>query len=206
MTIASAGTGTRVVGAFHATRPLHDRLQALDTWRITTAHSDLATTLAELLGGHSTFSADRFDVQTAAHAVPAVVRTPGDLTWDLRQNGPHGLLHHCDGTYLLTPADRRGTPCGCPPLLTDRKIRAHTGTGPTPRTILRFYLADHPWLGAFRFESASWHLAQTIPALTTRLATDGPTLCQLTIKTTEFTTASGLRLPTHTPAITLGAQ
>ena len=50
------------------------------------------------------------------------------------------------------PGRQARTPLRLPPLLADRKILAHNGTGPAPRTTLRFHLASHPHLGAFHFE------------------------------------------------------
>ena len=206
MTETATRTGASTVGTFHATCPSHDRPRALDTWLITTDHADLATALTEHLGGQITTepTAGRLEVQTAARAVPIVVHGPGDLTTDLRQSGPRGLVHHCDGTHFLTPADRHGRPCGCPSSLAARKLRAHSGTGPAPYTLLRFYLADYVYLGVFRFTSASWHLAGAIPPLKARLTADGPSSGRLLIEKSEFSTPSGLRLPIHSPAITLG--
>ena len=202
MTTTTARTAPDVgtVGTFHATAPRHGRGHDLDGWHITTDLPDLASKLTEVLSGKIiTTAAGGFKINTAARSVPILVNGPADLVSDLCQPGPTGLLHHCNGTHHLSPADKHGAPCGCPPLLADRKIRAHNGTGPAPHTSLRFHLATHPHLGAFHFESASWPLALTAPALTTQ----GPTLCHLTIRVMEFTTASGLRLPTPIPAITV---
>ena len=199
MTTTTAPASMGTVGTFHSTAPLHGRGRDLDTWHITTDLPDLASKLAEVLGGKITIAAGGFKINTAASSVPILVNGPANLVSDLRQPGPTGLLHHCNGTHHLSPADKHGTLCGCPPLLADRKIRAHNGTGPVPRTTLRFHLASRPHLGAFHFESTSWPLALAIPTLTTQ----GPTLCHLTIQVSEFTTASGLQLPTSIPAITV---
>ncbi|MEU0008380.1 hypothetical protein ABZ079_30045 [Streptomyces sp. NPDC006314] len=67
---------------------------------------------------------------------------------------------------------------------------------------LSFRLADAYALGGFRLSSASWDLAESVPALMAALSgTDGDALCELAAETVEFTTRDGVALSYCRPSI-----
>ncbi|MFI5616201.1 hypothetical protein [Streptomyces sp. NPDC051567] len=98
----------------------------------------------------------------------------------------------------------KGRPCGCPPLLEDRKLAARNGRGPTPSTDITFRIAAAPMLGTFRFMTGSWHLAVQLSDLTDALErVDGPAVCDLTIELVVHTTKTGRSFCYRKPVVTV---
>lgn len=196
----------RLVGRFHALRIVRNRPESLPGWRVTTTDRAVANIVAELLGGHpeeAHASGDsHIEVLTPATAVQVIIDGPDALSTGLELWGEQGLAHHCDGAEFLSPDSDRGRPCGCPPHLAERKALSMRGQGPAPRTVIYFRLAETHQLGEFRFESTSWKLhADTSRIITTLGKVGNPTTCELSIRTVEFTTTSGLRIPYRNPAV-----
>ncbi|MFC3573100.1 hypothetical protein ACFOZ0_07370 [Streptomyces yaanensis] len=73
---------------------------------------------------------------------------------------------------------------------------------PKPIVRVAFRLADAYDLGGFRLSSASWDLAESVPALRSALAhPPGDALCELAAGTVEFTTRDGATLSYCRPSI-----
>ncbi|WP_369366176.1 hypothetical protein AB5J72_22430 [Streptomyces sp. CG1] len=73
---------------------------------------------------------------------------------------------------------------------------------PKPSIRLSFRLADAYALGGFRLSSASWDLAESVPALRAALSgIGGDALCELAAETVEFTTRDGAALSYCRPSI-----
>ncbi|MER7752688.1 hypothetical protein [Kitasatospora sp. NPDC097643] len=73
-----------------------------------------------------------------------------------------------------------------------------------PAISVRFRLAHGYQLGAFRFRSASWDLAETVMDVQHALAqTDGRSLCKLSLQLVRFTARDGVEMAFCKPALTV---
>ncbi|MFD5620729.1 hypothetical protein [Streptomyces yangpuensis] len=105
---------------------------------------------------------------------------------------------------FLSPKAKTGQPCGCPPLLEDRKLAARDGRGPPPSVDITFQIAAAPELGAFHFRTASWQMAAQRSDLTDALErVDGPKVCDLTIELVVYTTTAGRDVCYRKPVVTV---
>lgn len=185
------------VGRFRAGRMVGRTPESLSEWRVTTGDPEVASAIVQLYGGVAeeweTTGEDGLEVLTNATTVRIVVDGSRDLKADMRQYANSMLFHHCDGVEFISPEEKRGEACGCPPLFQDRKDLARSG-GPKPNIDLRFRLAEDVDLGYFRFVSSSWDLVRELATVGDALdATDAPKLCDLTIEPVEFTAKRGPR-------------
>ncbi|WP_052441140.1 recombination directionality factor [Streptacidiphilus anmyonensis] len=194
-----------LAGQFRSGR-LSDQLpESLATWRVTTVSWAVAEQAAGLLGGtitrRDTDEGEAFDVVTNTAEVSVVVDRVDDLRCEMRRWDHTGLVHHCDGTAFLAPADRRGSACGCPASLAERRAKAREGRAPQAFTVTRFRLPELPQLGTFLHESLSWELAQEASALRERLVASGPAVFALRLTQTEFVGPGGIRLAQRRPVL-----
>ncbi|MFJ9671099.1 hypothetical protein ACIRP5_09975 [Streptomyces sp. NPDC101221] len=194
------------VGRFRSGRMVGNRPESLGSWRITTGDPEVADKVSELYGGKpaewETTGEDFNEVITETDKVLIVVDGPGALTADMKLWGRSGLIHHCDGVEFLSPDEDKGQPCGCPPLMEDRKAQAKSGRGPAPNTSLVFRLADDYHLGKFRFQSSSWKLAEVVHEIDAALsAHKGEVLAELSLELVEFTTKAGRDVSYRKPVV-----
>ncbi|MFG2213072.1 hypothetical protein ACGFND_38875, partial [Streptomyces sp. NPDC048638] len=187
-------------GRFHQGRLAEGkRPQALDTWRVTTDDAQVATRLADLHGGQLSPNdgggESAYEVLTARETVRILVDGPDAVTARMVLWGSRGKIHECDGVVFLSPDDVSGQPCGCPPLLEDRKALAKEGRGPQPSIKLTFRLMASPLLGEFQFLTGSWEAAKRLPQLAEQLdAAEGPVACDFTTELVTLTTKSPSQL------------
>jgi hypothetical protein len=194
------------VGRFRSGRMVGNRPDSLATWRVTTGDPDVADTVARLMGGTpaewETSGEDFHEVLTDTDAAMVVIDGPSALSADMKLWGRSGLIHHCDGIEFLSPEEDRGQPCGCPPLMEDRKAQAKSGRGPQPNTNLIFRLADAYDLGKFRFQSTSWKLAEVVHEIDAALSRhSGEVLAELSLELVEYTTKSGRDVSYRKPVV-----
>ncbi|MFE3144769.1 hypothetical protein [Streptomyces scopuliridis] len=183
------------VGRFRSGRMVGRRPESLNEWRVTSGDPETASAIVQLFGGVAeeweTTGEDALEVLTNAKAVGVIIDGPKSIVSDMRMYANNALFHHCDGVEFLSPEEKRGTACGCPRLLKERKAYAKTG-GPKPNIDMRFRLFDDPDLGYFRFVSSSWDLASALPALTKELeGASGPVHAELRIEEVSFEAKNG---------------
>ncbi|WP_194292724.1 recombination directionality factor, partial [Streptomyces katsurahamanus] len=151
------------VGRFRSGRMVGNRPESLATWRVTTGDPAVADAVSKLMGGTSseweTTGEDFNEIVTETDKILVVIDGSQGVKADMQLWGRSGLIHHCDGVEFLSPEEDKGEPCGCPPLMEDRKAQDKSGRGPKPHTNVVFRLADDYHLGKFRFQSTSWKLA-----------------------------------------------
>lgn len=183
-----------VDGWFRSGLTTGGRVQALSDWRVTCGSSTTATTVAGLLGGSpgtwETTASDRYEVLTDAPSVTVSVDGADCIVTDMRGWDATGLAHHCDGSRFLAPDHRKGTRCGCPETLADRKDHARSGRGPLPNTLVVFRLADAPDAGLFALHSLNWDFAEQAANARTKL-TVGGRVGQLAIQMVGFASSRG---------------
>ena len=180
--------------------------EALKSWRITTPHTMVADSTAQLLGGtvHSLASSgdDVFEVLTDAAEVDIVVDAPSAITTELKLWGRQGLAHHCDGSVFLSTDGRAGSPCGCPASHAERRAMARVGQGPQVYTATRFRLAMLPGIGSFLHESLSWELAEEVSDIRDALGRTGlPAYLRLKLACTKFSNSAGVRVARQRPIL-----
>lgn len=196
-----------IVGKFRsgmltaANRPI-----SLPNWRVTTGDPDVADAVAAALGGESetwdTSGEDIYQVLTKSASVDVIVESGDAIDSRLILWGRSGPIHECDGARYLGPDEDKGQPCGCPPLLTERKAWAKTGRGPAPSISITFRLASNPTLGKFKFTSSSWELAKVAHEYAEALdKVGGPAVCRLSLELVEFTTAAGVDVSFRKPVL-----
>lgn len=118
--------------------------------------------------------------------------------------GSKGITHQCDGLEFLSPEEKKGQPCGCPPVFEDRKVAAKEGRGPTPSISLTFRIAAEPALGEFHFMTSSWQMAAQLSDLTDALKrVNGPAICDLTLELVVYTTKMGRGVCYRKPVVTV---
>lgn len=145
------------------------------------------------------------EVLTRCDRVPVLLDGSGAVSLRMVMRGAGEMFHVCDGTRFLEPAGARGSLCGCPASLADRKAAAQAGRGPMPEVRIGFRLADLPELGVFSLVSSSWELAAELPALTAALDVAAvPALGVLRYGLVEFTTRSGIAVSYRRPVVEVG--
>lgn len=197
-------------GRFHTGRLSKGLPQALDAWRVTTDDAEVAARVAGFLGGEpqpndGTGAAGlAYEVLTSRESVRVLLDGPDAVAAHLVLWGSTGIIHQCDGVEFLSPEERQGQPCGCPPLLEDRKLAARDGRGPMPSVDITFQIAAAPELGLFHFMTASWQMAAQLSDLTDALErVNGPAVCDLTIELVVYTTKAGRSVCYRKPAVTV---
>lgn len=188
------------VGRFRAGRLVGKKPESLDEWRVTTGDPEVASAIVQLFGGVSkeweTTGEDGLEILTTTKAVDVIIDNPRAIQADMRQYSNNNLFHHCDGVEFLSPEERKGTACGCPAALRDRKAHAKMG-GPKPNIDIKFRLYEDPDLGYFRLVTGSWDLVRDLGELTTALEdVGGPAKCELRIDKVSFEAKSGPRAGT----------
>jgi hypothetical protein len=200
---------TAHAGRFHQGRLSDGRPQALDAWRVTTDDADVAARVAGLLGGepqpNGGGSGGRaYEVLTSRESVRVLLDGPDAVTAHLILWGSKGIVHQCDGMEFLSPEDKKGRPCGCPPLLADRKLAARNGRGPTPSVDITFQIAAAPELGTFHFMTSSWQMAAQLSGLADPLErVGGPAVCDLTMELIVYTAKTGGGICYRKPVVTV---
>lgn len=189
-----------VVGRFRSGRMVGKAPESLEHWRITTGDPEVAKAVSGMFGGHpeewETTREDALEVLTNAARVGVIIDnsdpdapavTSKMVLWGMGNK----KIHECDGVEFLDE-DRRGRPCGCPPLLAERKAAAREGYGPKPEVSVKFKLADDPDLGFFRFQSSSWDLVKDLHNVENDLdAVGGPAVVTLSLELVEFVPKGG---------------
>ncbi|MFF1487872.1 hypothetical protein ACIGZH_34775 [Streptomyces sp. NPDC058319] len=196
------------VGRFHSGRVVEGRPQALDTWRVTTGDAEVAARVAGLLGGRPQPNEGgeglTHEVLTKTETVRVLLEGPDAVASHMVLWGSKGIVHRCDGLEFVSPEEKKGQPCGCPPLLADRRLAAREGRGPSPSISLTFRIAAEPALGEFRFVSGSWQLAVQLADLADALErVDGPAVCDLTLELVVCTTKAGRSACYRKPVVTV---
>jgi hypothetical protein len=162
-----------IVGRFRSGRLIKlgtkETPESLNEWRVTTGDPSVADKIAALLGGEveswETDKEDNLQILTDAATVQIVIE-PDGVDASFKQFVPGaGMTHHCDGFTYLSPDTDKGTSCGCPSLIAERKLKAQQMRGPKPSVDVEFRLLDDPELGKFRFNSGSWKLVEALAPL-----------------------------------------
>ncbi|OKI24402.1 hypothetical protein [Streptomyces sp. CB03911] len=183
-----------------------NRPVSLPNWRVTTGDPDVADTVASALGGESetwdTSGEDIYQVLTESPSVDIIVDNGDAIDSRLILWGRSGPIHECNGAVFLGPEEDQGQPCGCPPMLADRKAWAKSGRGPAPSISLTFRLASDPLLGKFKFTSSSWELAKVAHEYAEALdKVGGPAVVRLTLELVEFQTSAGQDVAFRKPVL-----
>ncbi|MFD8415657.1 hypothetical protein ACFV2Q_28535 [Streptomyces sp. NPDC059650] len=197
------------VGRFHVARQRGGKPIAVQAWRVTTENPAVADAVGGLYGGVPRMldAGDEHVVEilTRRDHIPVLLDGRGAISLRMVMRGAGETFHVCDGTRLLEPVGARGSLCGCPASLADRKAAAQAGRGPTPEVRIGFRLADLPGLGAFDLVSTSWELAAELPALAAALDTAAvPVVGVLRYALVEFTTRSGIAASYRRPVVEIG--
>jgi hypothetical protein len=211
-----------VVGRFRSGRLVGKQPESLNEWRVTTGDPAVADVIAQLMGGAveewDTDKEDNLQILTDSKSVEIIIDSSDAIDASMKKFGFQGLEHHCDGVKYLSDDDAElvGTPCGCPPLLQDRKDRAKSGKGPKPSIDVTFKLAAHPEVGYFRFNSGGWSLVNVLHEVIEAIDTTGgreedadgkvtapgkPVRASLTIEHVAYTTKAGRDVAYNMPAI-----
>jgi hypothetical protein len=194
------------VGRFRSGMTQNNRPVSLPEWRVTTGDPDTAEAIAELMGGRpeewDTTGEDAMQVLTDRDSVEIVIDGSKAIRSRMILWGRQGPIHECDGVDFLSPEEDKGKPCGCPPLLVDRKAAAKSGRGPAPSVEVTFRLAEDTELGKFRFVSSSWELVKVLHEVEDALdRVGGPALCKLSLELVEFVTKDGKPVSYRKPVV-----
>ncbi|MFJ3901569.1 hypothetical protein [Streptomyces sp. NPDC090025] len=197
------------VGRFHVARQRDGTPIAVSAWRVTTEDHAVADAVGGLYGGVpqllDTGDEHVLEVLTRRDHIRVLLSGRGAVSLRMVMRGAGETFHVCDGTRFLEPAGARGSLCGCPASLSDRKAAAQAGRGPTPEVRIGFRLADLPELGVFSLVSTSWELAAELPALAAALdAAAVPVGGVLRYELVEFTTRSGIAVSYRRPIVEVG--
>lgn len=200
-------TTTRA-GHFRQGRLSDGRPEALDAWRVTTDDADVAARVAGLLGGvpqpNGGGGGNAHEVLTKRDSVRIIMDGPDAVSVRMLLWSNKKIVHECDGSQFLSPEEKRGQPCGCPPLFEDKRLAARDCLGPMPSIDLAFRIAAAPMLGEFHFMTGSWQLAAQLSDLTNALEhVDGPAVCDLTMELIVFTTKTGRSVCYRKPVVTV---
>ncbi|MGW3229404.1 recombination directionality factor [Kitasatospora sp. NPDC001095] len=185
------------VGRFHSGKQDEEGVPvALNEWRVSTGDPEVASAVSQLFGGTpeetETDKENYIVVDTSTAKVKVIIDGASAISSDLKLWNGSNLIHHCDGVEFLSPEDEAGTPCGCPPLMVDRKAKAKVKRGPSPSISVMFRIADDPDLGIFRFQTGSWKLAEVLHEIENQLDRIGSeALCSLELERVEYTTKNG---------------
>jgi hypothetical protein len=199
------------VGRFHSgTTELDAKGQtipvSLEQWRITTGDPAVADAVAQLYGGKpvetDSTSENFIEVLTSVEGVQIILDGPTAIRSDMKLWNRSKLVHHCDGVEFLSPDDKAGRPCGCPPLFAQRKQEAKDFMGPKPDIRVTFRLADDPELGKFRFQSGSWTMAEVLYQYEDALdRIGGEAVATMRLELVEYTTKKGRNVSYRKPVL-----
>ncbi|NYI06084.1 hypothetical protein [Allostreptomyces psammosilenae] len=182
---------------------------SLAKWRVVTGDPVVAESIGELLGGqpeeYDPTKKEHLHVLTDASSVEIVVDGSSAIEDKLILWGRTGPLHECDGEFFLSPVEDKGKPCGCPPLLADRKELARSGRGPSPSINIRFRLAGPGYeLGVGRLIVTAWTFIETLHEVKEALdQVDGEALCRLEIEHVKYTKKDGTKVEYRKPVVTV---
>ncbi|MFE7273729.1 hypothetical protein [Streptomyces sp. NPDC057623] len=175
------------VGVILFGRRKGNRPEPLDRWRLASEDKTVRDRLEGVL------NSGRFRV---------LLDSADSVQLEMVQWDQSGVIHHCDGAVILSPAERIGTPCGCPLEIEKRKNCAANGLGPQPGVRVEFRIADCPEVGTFAFRSSSWAFFGAAVALKNELAgRGGRVLCNLFIEAVELRSTGGAFLTHFQPLI-----
>ncbi|MFB7675609.1 hypothetical protein ACFC26_29795 [Kitasatospora purpeofusca] len=196
------------VGRFHSGRQDENGVPvALSKWRITTGDPEVAAAVAQLFGGtpvadDESTAENNIEILTDKSKILAILDGPESITSDMKLWNSGNLVHHCDGVEFLSPDDLVGRPCHCPKLMEERKAAAKRKMGPAPSISVLFKLADDPELGAFRFQTGSWKMAEVLHEYDNALTrVGGPALVELSLELVEYTTKKGREVSYFKPVV-----
>ncbi|WP_406324067.1 hypothetical protein [Streptomyces niveus] len=197
-----------IVGRFRSGRLVGKTPEALNEWRVTTGDPVVAELITGLMGGESaewdTDKEDNLEILTDSKSVNIIIDSSDKLDASMKLFGNSGLVHHCDGVEFLSPDEDKGEPCGCPPLLEDRKAKARSGRGPKPSVDLVFKLEASPESGYFRFNSGSWELVKVLHTVIESIDKyDGPVRATLAIENVSYTTKAGRDVSYNKPVVSV---
>ncbi|MGW2269636.1 recombination directionality factor [Streptomyces yangpuensis] len=203
------GSASDPVGRFRVALQRGGKPIAVPAWRVTTENHAVADAVSGLYGGVPQLLDTREGhvvvVPTRRDHIPVLLGGRGAVSLRMAMRGAGETFHVCDGTRFLEPAGARGSLCGCPASLAERKAAAQAGRGPTPEVRLGFRLADLPELGVFSLVSTSWEFAAELPALAAALDTATvPVGGVLRYELAEFTTRSGIAVSYRRPVVEIG--
>lgn len=193
---------------FRMGRMVDNLPEALTEWRMTTGDPQVAQAVSRLMGGvpasWETGKKDYIEVLTSSDSVQVVIDSPQAVRSEFILWARSGPLHQCDGFNFLSPDENVGKPCGCPPLMVDRKRNARASRGPTPNTSVTFRLAEGSDLGVGCFQTSSWLFLDTLSEFKDELARiNGAARCELSLERVDFETKKGRRLFYMKPTIKL---
>ena len=192
-----------IVGRGRAGQQIQGRPIALSEWRFTTGDPAVASAVAELFGGEpqkwETQSDEALEVLSTTAVLPVELTglTSEFVLWG-RSNKP---IRTCNGA---TQNDDSKNACVCPSDLREHKEAAKAGTACQPSVRALFRLSAAPDLGLFRFNSASWQLAEAVNELEADLADrGGSSEATLALELVEYETKLGRQVRYTKPVIQL---
>ncbi|MGW1052493.1 recombination directionality factor [Streptomyces sp. NPDC001118] len=193
-------------GSFLFGRRQNNRPEPLDRWRIVSNEWEVGDGVREILGGkiEGPNGGDSREIEVLADVANVQILLDGTESVRLEMIlwGSSGVVHHCDGQVHLSPVDKYGIPCGCPPGISERKSNAKNGMGPQPSTEISFRLAKRPNLGSFSFRSNSWGFFESANSLkATLLEGRCGVLCDLLIEAVELKSKGGVALAYFRPDV-----
>ncbi|MER5304599.1 hypothetical protein ABT039_34745 [Streptomyces lasiicapitis] len=194
------------VGRFHGGKQVDGLPVAISEFRVTTGDPEVADAIAQLMGGTpvetDSTSENFIEIMTGVDKVKVVLSGADAISSDLKLWNGNVLIHHCDGVEFLSPDLDRGKPCGCPPLMEDRKAAAKAKRGPKPSISVTFRLAEDYDLGVFRMQTSAWTLAEVLHEVENALdKIGGEALCSLELELVEYTTKKGRDVSYRKPVI-----
>lgn len=165
---------------------------SLRKWRITTPTDSTAERLCGLLGGTLSHLPNGDLAVDTDHDSIEVVVYPKKIEAKLVQWADGLPIHECDGRVSLLPDDN-GQPCGCPPLVEEKKERAKQRRGPKPNIVIPFRLVHGLHLGLGKYTATAWSFAEDLPYIMRELEAIGTdeVLCKLRLEHIEWTTNAG---------------
>ena len=164
---------------------------SLKTWRITTPHKEVLDALKELFGGTVEEAPNGDYALDTDREYIEVILDPRKIEAKLIQWADGLPIHECDGQTSLLKEDE-GQPCGCPPLLADKKERAKQRRGPKPNIVIPFLLPQDVDLGTGKYTATAWSFAEDLPFVMKRMEKiSGDVLCRLRLEHVEYTTQAG---------------
>lgn len=169
-------------GKRNGTKPV-----SLRKWRITTPKLEVANALKELYGGSITEAPNGdYAVDTDTDRIEVIVDYR-KIESKLIQWADGLPIHECDGSKYLSPEDDKGKPCGCPPILADRKELSKQRRGPKPNIVIPLRLPQDEDLGLGKYTATAWSFAEDLPYTMAQLKRiDGEALCALRLDYVEY--------------------
>jgi hypothetical protein len=105
---------------------------------------------------------NHLEIETDTDSVEIVLANVGALEADMKQWINGKLIHHCDGIEYLSPPEKMGLACGCPPSFKERQNNAKEYRGPSPSIKMLFRLMGAEDLGLIAYQSGSWKFAEML--------------------------------------------